>query len=83
YEGTLGPSVRTIAPIADTSGTIVGLVSVGETLGSVQAELAPRIPLIVIATAALVGLGMLGALFVRRSARRVTGALTPDELTRL
>lgn len=86
YEGTLGVSVRTIVPVyaggAD-DGDLVGLISVGETLGSVQAELAPRVPLIVVATALIVGLGLLGAWFVRRSVRRVAGELTPDELTRL
>lgn len=86
YEGTLGPSVRTIAPIyADggEDGDMVGMVSVGETLDSVQEQLAPRVPLIVGATAGIVGLGLLGALLVRRSARRVAGALTPDELSRM
>lgn len=82
YEGTLGPSVRTIAPI-HTGDEMVGLVSVGETLDSVQAQLAPRVPLIVAVTAAIVGLGLIGALFVRRSARRVAGPLTPEELTRM
>ena len=82
YEGTLGPSMRTIVPVRD-DGEIVGLLSVGETLGSVEAELAPRVPLIVAASAAIVALGVLGALFVRRSARRVTGTLTPDALGRM
>ncbi|RKT35699.1 sensor histidine kinase regulating citrate/malate metabolism [Microbacterium sp. AG1240] len=82
YEGTLGPSMRTIVPVRD-GGEIVGLLSVGETLGSVEAELAPRVPLIVAASAAIVSLGVLGALFVRRSARRVTGTLTPEALGRM
>ncbi|MFG6279963.1 ATP-binding protein [Microbacterium sp. 5K110] len=86
YGGTLGPSVRTIAPIrADGAdeGEIVGLVSVGVTLGAVQADLAARVPLIVTAAAGIVGIGILGALYVRRSARRVTGSYTPRELARL
>lgn len=86
YEGTLGPSVRTIAPIyagGTDGGEMVGMVSVGETLDSVQEQLAPRIPLIVGVTAGIIGLGFLGALLVRRSASRVAGALTPDELGRL
>ena len=82
YEGTLGASMRTIVPVRD-DGEIVGLLSVGETLGSVEAELAPRVPLIVGASAVIVGLGVLGALLVRRSARRVTGTLTPDALARM
>ncbi|MFB3978873.1 sensor histidine kinase [Microbacterium proteolyticum] len=86
YGGTLGPSVRTIAPIrrdgAD-DGEIVGLVSVGVTLTAVQADLAARVPLIVTAAAGIVGIGILGALYVRRSARRVTGSYTPSELARL
>lgn len=85
YEGTLGPSVRTIAPIrqgGDETGAVV-LVSVGVTLGAVQQDIAARAPLIVLASAAIVGLGVLGALYVRRSARRVTGSYTPEELSRL
>ncbi|MGU7624661.1 hypothetical protein ACV2YM_25900, partial [Klebsiella aerogenes] len=42
YDGTLGPSVRTITPIRDggtDAGEIAGLVSVGVTLGAVQADL--------------------------------------------
>ncbi len=86
YEGTLGPSVRTIVPIrdgGDEDGPIVGLVAVGVTLGAVQKDLAARVPLIVVASAAIVGVGVLGALYVRRSARRVTGSYTPAELSRL
>lgn len=86
YEGTLGPSVRTIAPIragGGEDGEIVGLVSVGVTLGAVQQDLAARVPLIVAASAAIVGFGVLGALYVRRSARRVTGSYTPEQLSRL
>ncbi|MEV7828198.1 sensor histidine kinase [Microbacterium enclense] len=86
YVGTLGPSVRTIAPIrdgGDEDGPIVGLVSVGVTLGAVQQDLAARVPLIVAASAAIVGFGVLGAMLVRRSARRVTGSYTPRELSRL
>jgi two-component system CitB family sensor kinase len=86
YDGTLGPSVRTITPIRDggvDDGEIVGLVAVGVTLGAVQADLAARVPLIVAAAAGIVGIGILGALYVRRSARRVTGSYTPRELARL
>ncbi|MDU0327344.1 ATP-binding protein [Microbacterium sp. KSW2-21] len=86
YEGTLGPSVRTIAPIrvdGGENGDIIALVSVGVTLGAVQQDIAARAPLIVLASAAIVGMGVLGALYVRRSARRVTGSYTPGELSRL
>ncbi len=86
YAGTLGPSVRTIAPIragGGEEGTIVGLVSVGVTLGAVQQDLAARAPLIVVASAVIVGFGVLGAVWLRRSARRVTGSYTPAELARL
>ena len=86
YDGTLGPSVRTITPIrvgGTDDGEIVGLVSVGVTLGAVQADLAARVPLIVAAAAGIVAIGILGALYVRRSARRVTGSYTPRELARL
>ncbi|WP_342418259.1 hypothetical protein [Rathayibacter sp. VKM Ac-2630] len=41
YTGTLGPSVRAVAPILDGSGEIVALVSAGVTLQAVDASFAP------------------------------------------
>src|SRR5262245_63476707 len=41
YTGTLGPSVRAVVPIRDGS-SIVGLVSVGVTLGAIEGQVSDR-----------------------------------------
>lgn len=75
YTGTLGPSVRTIVPIEDDDGGVVGWVSVGVTLTTVAASLSPRILTAVAVGAALVAAGLLGAALLGRATRRVTGDL--------
>lgn len=72
--GTLGPSVRTVAPV-DTDGELAGWVSVGVTLDSVAAALSPRIVTAVAIGAAVVGTGLLGAALLGRATRRIAGDL--------
>jgi sensor histidine kinase regulating citrate/malate metabolism len=74
FTGTLGPSVRTIAPVHD-DGRLVGWVSVGLTLGSISSQLLPRLPFVVSIALALLGAGVVGALLARRTTRRVAGDL--------
>ncbi|MCP2637293.1 ATP-binding protein [Microbacterium sp. HD4P20] len=74
FTGTLGPSVRTIAPVRD-DGRVVGWVSVGVTLGSISSQLLLRLPFIVSLALTLLGAGVVGALLARRTTRRVAGDL--------
>ncbi len=74
FAGTLGPSIRTIAPIVD-DGELVGWVSAGVTIGSITASALPRILVAVAVAAALVVAGYIGAVLARRATRRVTGDL--------
>lgn len=74
YTGTLGPSVRTIAPVV-RDGTLVGWVSVGVTVGSIASDLVPRLPFVAGIVAAVLAAGLAGALLARRTTRRVAGDL--------
>ncbi|WP_324012355.1 sensor histidine kinase [Microbacterium sp. JZ70] len=82
YSGTLGPSVRAVAPVAD-DGEIVGLVSAGVTLENVTGSILLRLQLVGLATLAVVGLGALATILLFRRLYRVTDGRDPDELARL
>lgn len=77
FTGTLGPSVRTIVPVTDERGDLVGWVAAGVTTESIADTLLRRLPLTVGITLALVALGALGAWIARRATRRITGDLPP------
>lgn len=80
YTGTLGPSIRTIAPVRANDGRIVGMVAAGITLERLTESWLRQLPLIIaIAAAALVTAG-LGLWLIRRRLLRQTGGLAPDEL---
>jgi two-component system CitB family sensor kinase len=82
YTGTLGPSVRAVAPVR-SNGRTVGLVAVGITVDAVSRSLARQLP-------ALIGAGVIaflvagiGAWLLSRRLRRQTHGMGPAELTRL
>lgn len=79
YTGTLGASVRTIAPV-HSGGLLVGWVATGVTLGSISAGIVPRLPFAAVVVVALVLAGFAGAALARRQARRVTGDLAAAEV---
>ena len=74
YTGTLGPSIRTIVPVS-ADGRVVGWVATGVTVQSIGSALLPRLPLAIGIALAVIGVGVTGALVVRRVTRRVTGDL--------
>ena len=65
YTGTLGRSVRSVAPVAD-GGRIVGLVSVGITTASVQRSIWPSLPPILLAAVGALVVGTAGAIGISR-----------------
>jgi sensor histidine kinase regulating citrate/malate metabolism len=74
YTGTLGPSVRTVAPLRDASGRIVGLVAVGVTLDRIGALAAEQVPgLLLLALGAFAVGGTLSVLLARRIKRQTLG----------
>lgn len=80
YTGTLGPSIRAVAPVHDGDGRIIGLVAAG----ILQQSLAERWreQWLVIASVGLVALAvsLVGVWGIRRRLLRQTRGLRPDEL---
>ncbi|PYH00944.1 histidine kinase [Arthrobacter stackebrandtii] len=81
--GTLGPSVRVIAPIKDASGTVRGMVAAGVTVSNVQVLVAARMPAVAALAAALFAAGSLAAWLLGRYLKRVTLGWGPKELGQL
>ena len=83
YTGTLGPSVRSVAPIYGTTHKIVGLVSVGITLERVSTIAGRQLPLILAIALGVVALIGLGSWALSRRLSKQTLGLGPQEITRL
>ena len=83
YTGTLGPSVRSVAPIYGPGHRVVGLVSVGITLEQLSATARGEIPSILAIAAGVVALVGLGTWVLSRRLRKQTLGLGPQEITRL
>ena len=84
YTGTLGPSVRSVAPIYGPNGhQIVGLVSVGITLEQVSTLAGRALPLILAIALGAVALVGLGSWALSRRLSKQTLGLGPQEITRL
>src|SRR5919202_1883545 len=80
--GTLGPSVRAVAPVRD-GRRVVGLVAVGVLQEAIAHELSRQLPGLLASLAiALVAGAALSALVARR-VRRQTRGMDPDELAAL
>lgn len=75
FTGTLGPSVRTIAPVTSPDGELVGWVSVGVTVGSIASDILPRLPGVIAIAVGLLAAGFVGAYLAQRTTRRVAGDL--------
>jgi two-component system CitB family sensor kinase len=82
YTGTLGTSVRAVAPIKQ-GGRIVGLVAVGVTLDTVSRTLSQQVPTLLSAGLVVFAASAAGAWLLSRRLRRQTHGLGPEELSRL
>ncbi|TFV61175.1 sensor histidine kinase [Mycobacterium sp. PS03-16] len=80
YTGTLGPSIRAVAPVRDASGTIIGLVSAGITQQTLAQRWRAQIPTIAAVSLAALAVSSLGVWLIRRRLLRQTHGLRPDEL---
>lgn len=82
YTGTLGPSVRAVAPVVG-GGDVVALVSAGITLRAVSDELGRQLPVLALAALGVLALAVAGSALVSRRLARVTHGLGPEELARM
>jgi len=80
YTGTLGPSIRAVAPVRDGSGRIVGLVSAGILQTSLADRWRSQWPPIAAISVAALALSLAGVWVIRRRLLRQTHGLRPDEL---
>jgi len=80
FTGTLGPSVRTIAPVLDDDGEVRGLVAAGITVENVSVAAARDLPIVLGVGAVVLVAGALCAAALTRYLRRITLGLGPAEL---
>ncbi|RAM37590.1 sensor histidine kinase [Arthrobacter globiformis] len=81
--GTLGPSVRTIAPAKDARGTVRALVAAGVTVNTVDVAVSGRLPALLAVSGFLLAGGSLASWFLGRYLRRVTRGWGPEQLAQL
>jgi sensor histidine kinase regulating citrate/malate metabolism len=80
YTGTLGPSIRAIAPVRDASGRVVGLVAAGITQQTLAQRWRDQWSTIAVVGVAALALSLVGVWAIRRRLLRQTHGLRPDEL---
>ena len=80
YTGTLGPSIRAVAPVRDGTGRIVGLVSAGILQQSLADRWRSQVPTIVAVSLAALAIALVGVWAIRRRLLRQTHGLRPDDL---
>lgn len=80
YTGTLGPSVRAVAPVRNDAGQIVGLVSAGILQTSLADRWRAQWPVIALVTVTALAVSLIGVWLIRRRLLRQTHGLRPDEL---
>lgn len=83
FAGTLGPSVRAVVPVLDAAGGVRALVSVGQTVERVSAEMTRQLPILVGTTAVALLIAGIGSWLASRWLRRSTHDLGPRELSRM
>jgi len=80
YTGTLGPSIRTIVPVRDGSGRIVGLVAAGITQQTLAERWRSQWMTIAVVGAGALAISLVGVWAIRRRLLRQTHGLRPEEL---
>ncbi|MCH0538072.1 sensor histidine kinase [Streptomyces sp. MUM 203J] len=82
YEGTLGPSVRTVTPVWDRD-RIVALVSAGITIDRITEQVRHQLTALLGAAGAAVALGGAGTYVINARLRRHTHGMNAAELSRM
>lgn len=84
YTGTLGPSVRVVAPVFKddrAGGAVAAMVSVGITVSSLSEEVANRLPPLLAVAGAVLAVGLGGSYLLSARLRRQTRGVAPAELS--
>ncbi|TWH19863.1 sensor histidine kinase regulating citrate/malate metabolism [Prauserella rugosa] len=81
YTGTLGPSVRAVAPVRADDGRVVALAAVGITVEAISAELASRLVVVAAVAGGVLVVGGVGSYLVSRRLSRQTRGVAPAELS--
>ncbi|MGV9353526.1 SpoIIE family protein phosphatase [Streptomyces misionensis] len=79
----VGVAVDSTAPVLDARHKVVGLVSVGITTRSIEAQVTRQLPLLLAAGCGALLLATAGVVLVNRRLRRQTRGLEPAELRRM
>ncbi|MGH3961705.1 MAG: sensor histidine kinase [Pseudonocardiaceae bacterium] len=83
WTGTLGPSVRAVAPVFGEAHQVIALVSVGITVSAISAELQQLLQNLIVVAAAVLAVGIAGSYLVSARLRKQTRGVAPDELRRM
>lgn len=83
FDSALGRAVDTTVAVRDTSGTVVGLISVGVYVQSVNAQVSRQLPALLGVAAVALALAAGASAIVTRRLRRQTRGLGPAEMTRM
>ncbi|MFK0173201.1 SpoIIE family protein phosphatase [Streptomyces sp. NPDC090306] len=82
-DGPRGASVRTVVPVVDAKGKVLGAVAVGVREASLGAELTRQLPTVLGTGALAVLVTVVGAALISRGLLRQTRGLGPAEITRM
>lgn len=77
------PSIRAVAPVFDTKGSVVALVNAGVTIANTSGEVNRQLPVLLGGGAGVLALATGGVALVSRRLRRQTRGLEPAEITRM
>jgi sensor histidine kinase regulating citrate/malate metabolism len=80
YTGTLGPSIRAVAPVHDADGRVIGLVAAGILQQSLVERWRAQWPIIATVGVGALAVSLAGVWGIRRRLLRQTHGLRPDEL---
>ena len=82
-KGSLGESIRGKVPVLSEQGEVIGLVSVGFLVQSIEPLIRARSAEIMLWGLLLVGLSILAAVYIGQRVRNAILGLQPDEIARL
>ncbi|TXS56974.1 ATP-binding protein [Streptomyces sp. t39] len=83
FEGTLGLSVRTVAPVRDAGGRVVAIVSAGITVEEITQQVREQVTALLVAAGAALALGGAGTYVINARLRRHTHGMNSAELGRM